>query len=582
MERRLAAILAVDVVGFSRLMGRDEAGTLARLKALRGDLVEPKVAAHRGRIVKLMGDGALIAFTSVVDAVECAVDIQRGVAVHEAAEPEDRRIALRIGVNLGDVIIEGRDIYGDGVNVAARLESIAPPGGICISGTVHEHVEGKLDLAFEDLGRHELKNIARPVHVFRVDWSRERPAPPRAVHAGALMSRPAVAVLPFVNMSGDVAQEYFADGLSEDLITALSHWRSFPVIARNSTFAYKSAALDVRKIGQELGARYVLEGSVRKAGGRVRVTGQLIDAETGHHIWAERFDRPLDDVFAIQDELTERIAATVAPELEQVELKKAAAKRTEDMTAWDFYVRGMPHFHEDTCESHGRARELFERAIERDPGYAEAWARLGWSYLRDIGRGCTDDRDGTLAKGFEAARRAIALDDASAVAHLCLGTACVWSEQVEQGLAEAERALELNPSYAHARMAIGNRLDLIGRTEEGITQMQNGLQLDPRHPSRWVYMIYIARGYVTLGDYETALQWSRKAVQLRPDQPDAHFRLAICLAHLDRVDEARAALGECERVRPGFLETRRGWRPYADDARNHHYFAGLRRHGLID
>jgi adenylate cyclase len=581
MERRLAAILAADVVGFSRLMAFDEADTFARLKVLRQDLVEPKVAAHRGRIVKLMGDGALVEFASVVDAVDCAIQIQREMAEGAAAEPEGRRIVLRIGVNLGDVIIEGRDIYGDGVNVAARLESLAPPGGICISGTVLEHVEGKLDLAFEDLGRHDLKNIARPVHVFRVDWDRKRP-PPQAVRDEPLMRRPAVAVLPFVNMSGDAEQAYFSDGLSEDLITALSHWRSFPVIARNSTFAYKNTALDVRRVGHELGARYVLEGSVRKAGGRVRVTGQLIDAETGHHIWAEKFDRPLDDVFAIQDELSQRIAATVAPELEQVELKKAAAKRSEDLTAWDFYVRAMPDFHLETCEGNARARELFEYAIERDPDYAEAWARLGWTQLRDVGNGCTDDRDGTRAKGFEAARRAIALDDASAVAHLCLGTAYVWSEQLEQGLAEAERALELNPSYAHARMAVGNRLDLIGRTEEGIAQMRSGLQLNPRDPHCWVYMIYLARGYITLGHCQTALEWSRKAVQLRPDHPSVHHRLAICLAHLGRVDEARAALDQAERLKPGFVKSRAGWRPYADEARNAHYLAGLRRHGLMD
>lgn len=581
-ERRLAAVLAADVVGYSRLMGADEAGTLARLKALRKDLIEPQIAGHRGRIVKFIGDGVLVEFASVVDAVQCAIAIQNGSAERNTATPAPQRIVLRIGIHLGDVIVENDDIYGDGVNLAARIETLAEPGGICLSQQAFDQVENKVDARFSYVGEQRVKNIAKAVRVHRVEvGTGVQPRAGGEVADDSTTARPAIAVLPFANLSGDPEQEYFADGLSEELITALSHWRSFPVIARNSSFTYKGRAIKVQDVGRELGVRYLLEGSVRKAGMRVRITAQLIDAGRGHHLWAEKFDRQLEDIFDIQDEISRRIAATIAPELEQAELRKSVAKRTEDLTAWDFYVRGMPHFYEETCEGNARARELFRRAIERDPGYVDAWARLGWTYLRDIGNGCTDDRDGALANGFGAARRALALDDASAVAHLCLGTAYVWSEQLELGLQEAKQALALDPSYAHAALALGNRLDLLGRTEEGIAEMEKGLQLSPRDPHRWLYMIYLARAQVSRGDYEAALQWARRAVQLRPDHPDAHYRLAVCLAHLDRRDEARAALEECERVRPGFVMGRAGWRPYPDDQRNRHYFAGLHRLGLI-
>lgn len=576
--RRLAAILAADVVGYSYLMGRDEAGTLTRLKAHRIECFEPLVARHRGRVVKLMGDGALVEFASVVDAVECAVAVQKGVTEREADVPDDERIRLRIGINLGDVIVDDDDIFGDGVNVAARLEGLAEPGGVCLSGQAYDQVAGKLNLVFTDLGAHEVKNIARAIRVYRIEAI---PGEVSAATAEGMMTRPAVAVLPFTNIGGDPEQAYFADGLTEDVITALSLWRSFPVIARNSTFTYKGQAVDVKRVGRELGARYVLEGSVRKAGNRVRVTAQFIDAETGHHVWVERYDRALEDVFDLQDELTQRMAATIEPELERAELKKAAAKRTESLSAWDCYLRGMAAITQRSCEGNARAREMFERAVARDPNYSDGWTGLTLSHVRDISEGCTDDREATLARAFEAGHRAVALDGASSSAHFNLGTAYVWAERYDLAIAETELALRLNPNNAHACMGLGNRLDLAGRTEEGIAQMEHSLQLNPRDPNLASYMGFLARAYIRLGDYEKALDRARSMVQLRPNHPDPLYRLAVCLAHLDRVEEARAALEGCERLRAGFLTQRAGWRPYPDADSNERFFAGLRRHRLL-
>lgn len=563
-------------------MAQNEPGTFEALRRHRRELIDPAIAAHNGRLVKLMGDGLLVEFASVVDALSCAVGIQRGMARRNESVPPDCRIEFRVGINLGDVIIEADDLYGDGVNLAARLEALAEPGGICLSRPVLDQVEGKLDLGFTDLGEHMVKNIARPIRVYRVDLANIQGDRVPDWPAPAIMARPAIAVLPFTNLSRDPEQEYFSDGLTEDLITALAAWRSFPVIARNSSFVYKGQAADAKRVGHQLGVRYLLEGSVRRAGSRVRVTAQLIDAETGHHLWAERYDRALDDVFALQDEITRRIAAIIAPELEQAELKKSTAKRTENLSAWDYYLRGMARLHAYTCEGNREARAAFQQAIDLDGDYSEAWTGLAYSHLRDIDLGCTGDREATLAKGFEAARRAVALDPASSAAHLLLGQAYVWAERYDLAIAETETAVGLNPNNAHACMALGNRLDLAGRTEEGISQMERSLQLNPRDPNRFVYMGYLARAYVRLGDHETAANRAREMVRLRPDHADAYYRLAICLGHLGRAEEARAALAECERLRPGLLGQRAGWRPYPDAASNDHFFAGLRRLGLIE
>ena len=452
VERRLAAILAADVAGYSRLMGVDEEGTLAALKAYRRELVDPKIAEHRGRIVKTTGDGVLVEFASAVDAVRCAMEIQRAMAERNAAIPEDRRIEFRIGINVGDIIIDEGDIYGDGVNIAARVESLASPGSICISDNGYQQIKGKLALDVSDMGEQQLKNIPQPVRLYSISLNDTSARP-----VLALPDRPSIAVLPFQNMSGDPEQEYFSDGLSEDIITLLSAWRSFPVIARNSSFAFKKQSRDIRMIARELSARYVIEGSVRKSSNRVRVTAQLIDAESGHHLWARKFDGALDDVFALQDEITRQIVISVEPEMEKAELRKSETKRSTSLDAWDYFLRGRAFLHQLTPEDVVRARAMFERAVELDPQYSDAWAGLSWTYQREILFDVVEDRRAWEDKALEAARRAVALDNGSSFAHLALSGAFMWSNQHEQSIPETRMAVELNPSNVPAWLALGNR-----------------------------------------------------------------------------------------------------------------------------
>src|SRR6266853_1375308 len=376
MERRLSAILAADVVGYRRLMGTDEAGTLTALKDVRTGFIDGKIAEHQGRVVKLTGDGILAEFPSVVSAVACAVELQRGIRERNADVPQDRRIEFRIGVNLGDVIVEGADIYGDGVNVAARLESIAEPGGIAISGSVRDHVGNRLKLSFEDRGEQQLKNIEKPIRVYHVLLDQ----PMTADTNSGKDERPSIAVLPFNNMSGDAEQEYFSDGISEDIITALSKLRWFFVIARNSSFTYKGKAVRLQQVADELGVRYVLEGSVRKGGDRVRITAQLNDVATGSHIWAERYDRELADVFAVQDEITEAIVAAIEPQLYAAENFRAKRKPPDSMDAWDLVMRALSYYWRVTREDNIAAQALLEKAIAIDPNYARALAVLAVSH----------------------------------------------------------------------------------------------------------------------------------------------------------------------------------------------------------
>lgn len=408
----------------------------------------------------------------------------------------------------------------------------------------------------------------------------ERPAPSRL--SDPLLERPAVAVLPFANLSGDPEQTYFSDGLSEDIITALAGWRTFPLIASNSTLACRDERDDLRAVADSLDARYVVDGSVRRPGNRMRVTARLIESESGRHLWAERFDFDLHDILAVQEEAAQKIAAIVEPAVEQAESHCIITKRTEDLTAWDCYLQGTALLHRLTPEGNALAQTRFEQALQLDPDYSDAYTGLATCYSMDIMFGCAPDRAESTARAMEAARRAVTLDCNSSMAHLRLGAALVWTEDFDRAIPETELAVELNPSNSHARMALGNRLDLIGRTAEGLAQMEHGLQLNPRDPRRFTYMGFLARAYITLGEYETACRWARQAVQLRPDHPDLHFRLAVCLGHLDRTEEARAVLRECERLRPGLVEQRRNWKPYTDDVRNEMFFAGLRRNGLLD
>ncbi len=481
MERRLAAILAADIVGYSRLMRADEEGTLARLKALRADLFDPTVAQHHGRVVKTTGDGALVEFGSAVDAVRCAVAVQAGLAEREAGTPGEAAMTLRIGINLGDIIFEDGDIYGDGVNLAARLEGLAEPGGICVAANVHEQVRHKLNLNFEDMGDKTVKNIAEPIRVHRIVPE----AAPGGARALPLPKKPSIAVLPFDNMSGDPEQEYFADGISEDLITALSKIRWFFVIARNSTFTYKGQAVDVKQVAKDLGVRYVLEGSVRKAGNRVRITAQLIDATTGRHVWAERYDRELADIFELQDEMAQTIAGAIEPELGAAERERAARKAPENLDAWETCQRGLWHMWRFTKTDVAEARRLLRRAREIDTNFASAYANESYTHYLDVIVGHAESPDDSIAAGLAVGKTAVALDDKDPVGYFALGRIFMLRGEHDTSIAELETALSLNPSFAQAHHGLGFALALSGRLEEGAEALDSALRLSPRGPLTW-------------------------------------------------------------------------------------------------
>jgi adenylate cyclase len=577
IQRRLAGILAVDAVGYSRLMGVDEVGTFTLLKIVYADLIVPKITKHQGRIVKEMGDGLLVEFASVVEAVQCAVETQQVLNERNAHKPEDQQLTFRMGVNLGDIIVDGDDIFGEGVNIAARLEGLADPGGIVVSGEAYRQIENKMDIAFEDLGEHQLKNIVQSVRVYRFKTA-TRAVTPRSVRE--LLERPALAVLPLVNISGDSEQEYLADGLTEDIITALSNCRSFPVISRNSTFTYKGLSVDVRTIASILGARYVLEGSIRKGGERIRISAQLIDAATGHHVWAEKFDRTIEDMFELQDEITQKIAATAAPELERAERKRVAS-HTPDPNAWDFYHRGMSFFYQGTKESGAKSREYFERAIEVDPSYSRAYAGLALSYHDEVGVWHDPDRDGMLAKSLAAAQRSVGLDDTDSYAQTMMGNVQMRMGQHDPGIAHCRRAIALNPSNALAHIILGNALAFFGQPKDGISSIETGIRLNPEDPNIHYFVNILARAHLTAGNHNEAIGYARDSINLRSSNPWPYLILASALGHLGKVEEAMSAIAECERLEPGrtafeFEELPRIHRNF-DDAE--HILDGIRKAG---
>ena len=585
MQRRLTTILATDVVGYSRLMAADEAGTLAALKTHRRELVAPKTDEYGGRTVKLMGDGTLMEFASVVDAVRFAVDVQRTMVVRNAAVPENRRIIYRMGINIGDIIVDGDDIYADGVNVAARLEALSEPGGICVSRTVFNHVQGKVDTAFEDLGAREVKNIPKPVQVYRVlleDIADARPDFEARSEALALPDKPSIAVLPFENMSGDPEQEYLADGISEDLITALSKIRWFFVIARGSTFTYKNRAVDVTQVAKDLGVRYVLEGSVRKGGNRVRITAQLIDATTGQHVWAERYDRELADIFALQDEMAQTIVALVEPELGAVERERAHRKPPENLDAWETYQRGLWLMWTFLEDDNAEARRLFRRAHELDPGFAAAYAHEAYAHFITVVMGWADTPDEALATGLMAANMALALDDKDPVAYFALGRVTMMRGEHDAAIAALETTLALNPSFAQAYHGLGFALALAGRLEEAVEMFDKAERLSAFDPLLWAFTITHGLACILARDNETALQLARQTLQIpRASGYWPHAVLAAALAHLGQMDEARAAVTEALEAKPDLsltylektLPTKEpdGLEPYLD---------GLRKAGL--
>jgi adenylate cyclase len=525
VQRRLAAILAADVAGYSRLMGADEAGTRARVNEMSDQVLRPSVERNRGRLVKTMGDGFLVEFASVIDAVEGAVEIQSDMARREAGVPADGRLALRIGLHLGDVIVEGDDIHGDGVNIAARLEGIAEPGGICVSDMVHAGVRNKLDVAFEDLGEQMLKNIADPVSAFRIVLPDASGATAGGGDTGA--RRPAIAVLPFDNMSGDPEQEFFSDGLTEEIITALCRWRRFPVIARNSTFSYKGKTPDIREVGRELGARYVVEGSVRKAGDRVRVTAQLINAENGHHIWAERYDRDLADVFAVQDEIAQSIAAIIEPTIDHGERQRIRTTPAGDIDAWELCLRGFSNIYENTVAANNRAIEQFERAIERDPNLGRAHSGLAYACIKDLRYFRTLDRAETLQRVGDAARRAVQLDEMDAEAHAMMARWHMNRGEVDLAIAEARRSTEINPFDPFAQNILGATLCLgAAEYESAIQCFERALQLSPLDPQQDLYLTQLALSELGVERYDDAIAHARDALRRNPGFIEARIALA--------------------------------------------------------
>ena len=553
LQRRLAAILSADVVGYSRLMGSDEAGTLARLKAMRRNLVGPLIAAHSGRTVKLMGDGALVEFASAVDAVTCAIEIQKHVRERNAGSSDDSRIQFRIGINVGDIIVDGDDIYGDGVNVAARIQALADPGGIYISRGAAEQVRDKVPIKIETRGEQTVKNIARPIEVFCI-IAEDRSAivvavnkPETHVQTPMVADKPSVAVLPFQNMSGDQEQEYFADGIVEDIITALSRFRQLLVIARNSSFTYKGRAVDVKQVGRELGVRYVLEGSVRKAANRVRITGQLIDVSNGAHLWADRFDGGIEDIFNLQDQVTTSVVGAIAPKLEQAEIERARRKRSDNLDAYDLYLRALPYVYANSLDEMKLALPLLEQALAIDPNYAIAHAYAAWCREQMFTHGGHDADDRSIALRHARAALGSERDDSSALA---IGgfIVAVLDRDFAAALNALDQSLALNGNSALAYSFSAMVRAMHDDYDRAIEHAERALRLSPFDPLRRVPQMALAVAYFFSGNFERA---AAVAVEARIGS----FRYAMLVAstvRLGKLNEARVAAARLIEATPDF------------------------------
>jgi TolB-like protein/Flp pilus assembly protein TadD len=572
IERKLAAILAADVAGYSRLIGDDEEGTLKRLKAHRKELIDPKIAEHQGRVVKVTGDGILIEFPSAVAALRCALDVQHAMAERNAREPEDRRIEFRVGLHQGDIVVEDGDILGDGVNVAARLEGLAEPGAICVSRRIQEDALGKVDVIFEDIGEQQLKNIVRPVRVYRIRLEGKP--------ALALPDKPSIAVLPFQSMSGDPEQEFFSDGMSEDIITALSKLRWFFVIAGNSTFAYKGKATDVRQVARELGVRYALEGSVRKAGNRLRITAQLIDATTGNHIWAERYDREVADIFAVQDEIAHSVVTAIEPQLYAAESLRIQSTPPENLDAWGCVIRALWHIGRLNREDNELARRVLDRAIALSPRYAKAHSLRTFAELRAFATGVTD-LETTLSVAQQHARLALELDDQDAWTYFAIGAVEFWWGHYRDAIGAYLRAIDLNPNFALAHGFLGESLAWDCQSDAALTAVDGAIRMSPHDPFNAVHLLSAGIAHFSAERYLEGIECQRKALQERPRLVAALRMRAACYAELGKADEARAAISEMVRLEPDIslrkLSVRRGYsRPTVQER----YVKALRRAGI--
>ncbi|CAN5155012.1 adenylate/guanylate cyclase domain-containing protein [soil metagenome] len=549
MDRRLAAILAADVVGYSRLMGQDEAGTLVALKAHRRELVDGKIAEHRGRIFKLTGDGMMVEFPSVVNAVACAVDIQARMIDRNAEMPDERRITFRIGVHLGDIICEEDDIYGDGVNVAARIEGEAPPGGVAVSTSVRDNVGNRLGFTFDDMGERSLKNIEQPVRIFHVNWT-GRPAAAAAVSL-ALPSKPSIAVLPFDNMSGDREQDYFADGLVEDLITSLSKIPGLFVIARNSSFAYRGGSLDIRKVASELGVRYILEGSVRKAANRVRITGQLIEGAGATHVWANKFEGTVEDIFDLQDRLTESIVGAIEPSIRQAEIERARRKRPDRLDAYDLYLQALPFAYANTPADTDKALRLLDASLLLDPNYPAAHAHAAWCHEQRFFRGGFHPEDHAAALEHAGKALKIGMDDPHALSIAAFVHAMITHEHVS-AIEALDRALEMNGNCALAFGFSALVRSISEHYERSIEHAERALRLSPLDPLNYHPYLALAFSYLFTGRFDKAVIFATLAVQSNPPFSVLHFSLVACLVEAGRMDAARAAAARLMELAPGF------------------------------
>jgi adenylate cyclase len=572
--RRLAAILAADVAGYSRLMGADEEGTLERLKALRHELLDPTIAEHHGRIVKTTGDGVLVEFASVVDAVRCAVAVQRAMPERNTGVAADNRIELRIGINLGDVIVEGDDLYGDGVNIAARIEALADPGGVFVSNTVHDHVRDRLPFAFEDLGEQQVKNIARPVRVYRVrDSAAVKNLSGLAPPALPLPDKPSIAVLPFANLSGDPEQEYFVDGMVEEIITALSRIRWLFVIARNSTFTYKGRPVDVKEVGRELGVRYVLEGSVRKVGGQVRITGQLIDALTGMHLWADRFDGSLEDVFDLQDRVAVSVAGVIEPALQAAEMRRSAGRSPTDLTAYDLYLRALAALFPITTERVVATLGLLDQAIAIDRHYGPALSWAAWCHMRLVTEGRAEEPEITRRKACDLARQALEVgeNDPGILATSALVLA-YFGEDIGAMIGLVDRALALNPSFARGWYVSGAIRAMVGQPDLAIQHLETSLRLSPRERVG-VPLGVMGTAYFFKLQFDEAASKLLQSIQDDPGFPPAYCALASCYAHMGRLDEAHAIVARLRAITPQVVPSVLPWR---NPENRELYLSGLR------
>jgi len=588
--RKIAAILVADVVGYSRLAAADEDRALARLRALRSDLFDPTISVYRGRVVKRTGDGALVEFRSVVDAVRCAIEVQNGMIERNVGVPQEKRIEFRIGVHLGDVVEESDgDLMGDGVNIAARLEGIAAPGAICLSEDAYRQVKVRLDAAVTDLGATRLKNIAEPIRVYSLavgsaskansPTSGDRPALDKSVERPTSPTKPSIAVLAFQNMSGDVEQEYFSDGISEDIITDLSKLSELHVIARNSSFTYKHKAVLVSDVARDLGVRFVLEGSVRKAGNRVRVTAQLIDSVTGGHVWANRFDRELVNIFDIQDELTREIVSALKLKLTSGERDRLVRRRAASVEAYELLLRSREQTMLLTRGGNIAARSLAEAAIAIDPNYATAYALIAFSHLNDYANGYGSAPEGSLRVGRELAERAVSMDDEDPACHLALGVGYSWSRDLDRAEAHARRGLALSPSSVEIMILLAAVQIYAGNPADALTTLDALMRLDPHYPD--IALQFLADAHFSLGQYELAVEAIERRLKRNPETGTAFVLLASCYGWLGRFEDARGAWDQALRINPNFsVDRSRQVLPFRKLEDFERRVEGLRRAGL--